>query len=166
MNWLSIAALYVAANFLLYTLLLRRFRLFARESLIFLYQFVSFLALPILLATGGPSTPHPFAAFVAALALHGVYSLSFLELWALSEGSYSLGMLDRIEAAGALDSSTNVDDLEEIGSSKKSARLESLEKLGLIRSKNGSYLLSPWGRVGAPVLRLLVWIVNIKERVG
>ena len=39
---------------------------------------------------------------VGAAAAHGIYSLSFLECWALSEGGYSLRVLDEIVRRGTV----------------------------------------------------------------
>jgi hypothetical protein len=160
------ALLYVAINFVLYTTVLRRVKWFATESGIFLYQFISFLALPFVhYALFRPSSD-PFAAHAAALSLHGIYSLSFLELWSLSEGSYSLNMLDRIDQLGSLPADVENEEFERIGAAKKSARITTLESLRLIRLRDGRYTLTTFARLPVGLLRFLVGIVNIKGRIG
>ena len=166
MIWLGYAALYLGIHFLAYTLALRHLRLFAREPVIFLYQFLSFMFHPALLFWVAPRPEDLMAALLGSFALHGIYSLSFLELWALSEGSYSLRMLDKVERLGSEASQSALSDLEEIGASKKNARLESLVRLRLIEQRDGRYFRRPAGWMMAAVLRTLVWLVNIRDRIG
>lgn len=166
MIWLWYAALYLAGHFLVYTLALRHLRLFARESVIFLYQFLSFAFHPVIVFWIAPRPEDLMAALVGSFALHGIYSLSFLELWALSEGSYSLRMLDRVERLGSAANQSSLSDLDQIGASKKSARLESLVRLGLIEQRDGRYFRRAAGGIMAGALRTLVWLVNIRDRIG
>ncbi len=166
MSWLAAALIFIALNFLLYTLALRHVGTFGSERIIFIYQVLSFLALPVLLLAVGPSVSDRFASLIGATSLHAIYSLSFLELWSLSEGSYSIRMLDRVERLGVMPEATDTSDLEEIGASKKAARLESLVGLRLIRGAENGYTTTPFGRVAAAPLRLLVWLVNIRDRIG
>jgi hypothetical protein len=67
----------------------------ASERGIFRFHVASFAALAILLAAfvaAGAS----IGTSAGALALHGIYSLSFLELWSLSEGGFSVTGLLRL----------------------------------------------------------------------
>jgi hypothetical protein len=166
MIWLVGALCFIALNFFLYTLVLRHVRAFGSERLIFLYQVLSFLALPIVLLALGPAVTDVSASLVAATSLHAIYSLSFLELWSLSEGSYSLRMVDRVERLGVMPEDTDTSDLEKIGASKKSARLQSLVGLGIAKRDGERYLLTSRGRIAAIPLRFLVWLVNIRDRIG
>jgi hypothetical protein len=166
MSWLLDSLLFIALHFVLYTLVLRHVRSFSSERVIFLYQVLSFLALPIVLLTLLPQDPEPFPAMAAALSLHAIYSLSFLELWSLSEGSYSLRMVDRVERLGVMPADADVSDLERIGASKKAVRLGSLAGLGLVRQEQGRYTLTNFGRIAAAPLRLLAWLANIGDRIG
>ena len=86
------------------------------------------------------------AGLVAATALHGIYSLSFLELWSLAEGSYSLSILERVEQATRQSEAVDVSGLEGLGGSKKEQRLGSLERLGLIQDTAGQVSLTDRGR--------------------
>lgn len=166
MPWLFASLIFIAFNFLLYSLALRHLRAFMSERVIFLYQVVSFLTLPILLVAVGPSVADRVAALVAATSLHAIYSLSFLELWSLSEGSYSLRMVDRVERLGVMPAETDTGDLEKIGAAKKATRLDSLVRLGVARREGSRYLLTRLGRAVAIPLQFLVWLVNIRDRVG
>ena len=98
-------ALYLAAHLLLYVAVLRHLPAFRREQTIFAYHALSAVlvtasavVVPLALGTG-------FDAewFVAVVALHGIYSVSFLELWSLAEGGYSLQILERLDRAASAD---------------------------------------------------------------
>jgi hypothetical protein len=166
MSWLLDSLIFVALNFIVYTLVLRHSRAFSRERVIFLYQVLSFLALPVLLLTVRNPDPEPIPAMVAALSVHAIFSLSFLELWSLSEGSYSLRMVDRVERLRVMPTGADFSDLEKIGASKKAVRLESLVGLGLARREQERYTLTTLGSVVAIPLRCLVWLANIRDRIG
>ncbi len=166
MSWLIAALLFVTGNFLLYTLALRHVPAFSRERIIFLYQVLSFVAFPVGLLFFGPPVLDRWPALAAAVSLHAIYSLSFLELWSLSEGSYSIRMLDRVSRLGVLPESADTSDLERIGASKKANRLGSLLALGLIRREGVGYAATGRGRMAALPLRTLVWLVNIRDRIG
>jgi len=166
MSWLFLTIVYLALHFILYVLLLRQMRLFAKEIAVFLYQFGSFLALPVTLFVFTSRPVGVLPSLLAAMSIHGIYSLSFLELWSLSEGSYSLRILERIERLGTLPVDADVSDLQRIGTSKKSSRLDSLQKLGLVGNVEGRYALTCLGRFSVALLRFQVWMVNIKSRIG
>ena len=69
------------------------------ERAIFLYHFISAIAVTgafglWAFAVGGSEA---WTLFVCAVMLHGIYSLSFLELWALADDSYSLAIMEVID---------------------------------------------------------------------
>lgn len=100
---------------------------------------------------------------VGAMSLHGVYSFSFLELWSLTQGSFSLSILDLFYTAGARNPGGIVLELEGIGASKKRSRIESLERLGLLRRRGQRLGLTIMGRVAATGLWIVAWTVNAKK---
>src|SRR5207248_3861685 len=104
MTWFIILLAYVAAHFGLYALVLRRLPRFIEERVIFAYHAVSAVVLTVLAPGLWLVGVIDFATLVGLVSLHGLYSMSFLELWSLSQGGYSLQILDlieRSEAAGA-----------------------------------------------------------------
>jgi len=156
-------SVYLAIHFLLYVLILRRTRLFQREAAIFAYHFVSFavlvLVLCVLAAILKPSA-------LAAVALHGIYSLSFLELWALADASYSLQILEYIQRHQATGEPVHLSDiagLQTVGTSKRRLRTASLMRLRLIRrQKDCVEVTSPGGWVAA-VVAAVGWAANIQR---
>ena len=102
-----------------------------RERTVFLFHVSSAVALTLVaavaLATGLTSLP------VAAgmVALHGVYSLSVLELWSLSEGSYALTMLASLSNAPVAPA-TLAARFEALGEVKKKSRLGALQRSRLL----------------------------------
>jgi hypothetical protein len=164
---LASAAAYLACHLVLYALFLRHVRAFSREPVIFLYHLASVVGTVLVLGTllivgpdGGPS----LAAAVGIVALHGIYSTSFLELWSLSEGGYSLAILGHVEDRRARGLPVLVEGLRDIGRSKQSARLDGIERLGLVRRAGGRVSLTPTGRLVAAGLAVVAWAARIRER--
>ncbi len=154
---------YLATHFALYVLVLRHLGAFRRELPIFLYHFLP----AILVACGAagavlidPSLESGFeAAFV--LAAQGIYSLSFLELWALAQGGYSVHILMQMDASRGIE--TAPADLERFGSGKQHDRLRGLRALGLIRPLRSGYMLTAAGRIVAGFLHAIRRIANVRE---
>src|SRR5262250_2953125 len=101
-SWLFWIAMYLALHFLFYAIALRGIGLLQSERAIFLYHFISAAGVAVVASVMAAVNPRSesFLAVATTLALHGVYSLSFLELWSLSEGGYSLTILDHVDACG------------------------------------------------------------------
>jgi hypothetical protein len=162
MGALSGVILYLAAHLLLYLLVLRHVAAFARERVVFGYHAASFLGLVGVVAILRFSLP----AVLAAIGLHGIYSLSFLELWALADASYSLAILSRIQARGGAERLAEPPSvLEELGGEKRSQRATDLQRLGLVRRNETGLTLTPRGRLVAAALALVAWTAHV-EREG
>jgi hypothetical protein len=135
---------------------------FTRESVVFAYHAGSFAvagALLLVLALVGSVQP---AALVAAMALHGLYSLSFLELWSLTQGGYSVRILNAI----AQDPSAGESALRHfsaVGAGKKQARLDGLAGLGLVREAAGDVELTGRGRLVSAGLKVMTILTNTQK---
>lgn len=150
---------WLAIHFTLYTLWARHTAALKQEKGIFLYHAVSYALLTAALATAGllggldrTGTATGFAA-----GLHGIYSLSFLESWSLTQGSYSLAILDRIERSGGGATAGELAGLQQVGTRKRQLRADDVGRLGLVRP-DGS--LSTAGRAAAILLRLVLRVSN------
>jgi hypothetical protein len=157
---------YLALHFLLYVLVLRGRPLVQSERGIFLYHFGS-AAVFTLAALCLAVTYFSDAAIAIAVglsALHGIYSLSFLELWTLAEGSYSMSILTGIASQGTLSRDALIDAFARIGDAKKSDRLSVLSNLSLGRRDGSYWRLSARGQLLAILLNALVWLAAIKKR--
>jgi hypothetical protein len=104
------------------------------------------------------------ALAVGLIAIHCIYSLSFLELWTLAEGSYSMSILTGIDSKGMLPRRALIDAFAQIGDAKKGNRLSVLIKLSLVHRKGAHWQLSARGRAVADVVNLLAWLAAIKNR--
>jgi hypothetical protein len=100
-----------------------------------------------------------FALDGLAVGLHGIYSLSFLELWSLTEGSYSLSLLMRINSSETGITVEQLSGLKNIGTTKLAARHESLRRLGLV-SDDPVFALTCQGRVCSRLLTFVIWLSN------
>jgi hypothetical protein len=134
--------------------------LVASERGIFRFHVASFVALAILIAVfvaAGAS----IGTGAGALSLHGIYSLSFLELWSLSEGGFSVTALLRLSRK-PLPRVSLLTELGAIGQRKKDDRLRKLVSGGLI-SGDAILTLTERGRRAANAVRLLRSIANFKD---
>jgi hypothetical protein len=157
---------YLALHFLLYVLVLRGRPLVQSERGIFLYHFGSaavFTLVAFCLAVSYFSDA-AIASAIGLSALHGIYSLSFLELWTLAEGSYSMSILTGIDSQGMLSRNALIDAFARIGDAKKGNRLSVLSNLSLGRREGSYWRLSARGQLLAILLNALVWLAAIKKR--
>lgn len=163
--WLSWAVAYLAVHFFLYSIVLRRLPIFSQERLIFLYHVVpaGCVACLVLAALAGGRTGPAVASGVAVLGLQGIYSLSFLELWSLAEGGYSLSVLRHVDAAQRDGRCLEPSRLREIGAAKKESRIRSLERLGLVRRQRDRLALTGLGRAAAGALAAITWVAHPRE---
>ena len=99
---LAIAA-YLAAHFATYVVALRHWAALRSEKGIFLYHFGSAVFVGLAGVTFAVLEPDRFglSGLVLVLSLHGIYSLSFLELWSLAQGGYSLSIIASVAQAEA-----------------------------------------------------------------
>ncbi|HEY7664515.1 MAG TPA: hypothetical protein VH934_15455 [Xanthobacteraceae bacterium] len=163
---LLICILLLVAHAGLYLAILRDWPALASERGIFRYHFLSALVVAVgfgvwALAYGGADT---WAWFACAVMLHGIYSLSFLELWALADDSYSLAILEIVHRGDRAAGPALMRRLEAIGASKQGSRLDALRSLGLVREPDdGSFALTPAGHAAALLARALLVLVNVRE---
>ena len=99
---LAIAA-YLAAHFAAYVVVLRHRAGLRSEKGIFLYHFASAVFAGLAGVAFAVLEPDRFglSGLVLVLSLHGIYSLSFLELWSLAQGGYSLSIIASVAQAEA-----------------------------------------------------------------
>ena len=166
LSWFGWSAAYLAGHLALYVLVLRHARPFSREASIFLYHLASAVGMTLVLLLAlllAPSNSGLGLATVSGIvALHGIYSMSFLELWSLSEGGYSLAIMAHVERYRARGLPVRVDGLHQIGRAKQANRLGGIARLGLVRRERDQILLTPVGRVVAVVLAAIAWAANIR----
>ena len=166
MSWLAWCSIYALAHLSVYFLLLRRRPAFERERVVFGYHFVSCLALAgvtgLLLLL--PDGPVDVAAAVGCVAIHGIYSTSFLELWSLAQGGYSLQILEAVGRLSRTGGGVDRTVLRALGEAKRSGRLDGLVGLGLVRRTGRAVSLTGAGRRVAELLALIVWLANVRER--
>ena len=152
---------WVVVHFLAYAFLLRFTQAFGRERNIFAYHMSSFLTLGcgsiiagllIGLAQAGD-------AIITVLSLHGIYSMSFLSLWASAEGGFSLNIMKEV-GKKPFARSELIDLFVKIGDHKRRDRLGNLGRMGFIRKNGTHFEIAPKGRKIAHILRILHFINN------
>ena len=153
MPWMIIIG-YLAVHLALYVAAFRFWPVFRTEGGIFLYHLVSALVVVVLTVSALIATPsiERVALCLGLVALHGIYSLSFLELWALSEGGYSLRILSEIEKRAGATPTSLTDRFAALSAQKKAGRLESLISLGLVQQNGPLFQVT---RKGAAIAKLL-----------
>jgi hypothetical protein len=158
---LAFTIAYLTVHFALYVVVLRHIPAFGSERMIFLYHAVpaGILALVTAAVVSVAQDPAAVAVGILAISLQGLYSLSFLELWALSDGGYSLQILEHIARSSAFDAG----DMKEIGASKRTDRLESAIHLRLVQTDGSVFSLTGIGHSIAGAFAAIVWVVNAKQ---
>lgn len=155
----------VLLHLAVYFFLLRDWAALQKEKGIFLYHFISFVAVTFAAAASCFMFPadQMLKAVLAVLAFHAIYSMSFLELWSLSQISYSIAILDAIEKQPGLELKTVTARFSGTGQEKRESRLAGLQNIGLIVVTQERVELTPRGRAAASVLSALRWIANLKN---
>lgn len=154
---------WAAAHLAVYAAALRRLRVFGRETVILGYHAASCAGLAVVVLVLGPRAALADAV-LAALSLHGLYSMSFLVLWASSQGGFSLRLLKELEA-GPRSRAELVEAFARLGDAKRRQRLSSLRRSGWVRQDGDRFRTTA---AGAALARALTWLhrINAYERTG
>jgi hypothetical protein len=157
---------YLAAHVVLYFSVLRNLRFFQSELGIFLYHLgsVTVLTVAALAIALVHFSDAALAVAIGLIAIHCIYSISFLELWSLAEGSYSMSIITGIAAKGKVSRNALIDAFASIGDAKKANRLSVLSQTSLAQRKGSYWQISARGRLLAHALDLLIWLAAIKNR--
>jgi hypothetical protein len=100
---------------------------------------------------------------LGVLAIHGLYSLLFLEVWSLAQGGYSLSVLAGVVAEGAMPRREAESRFATIGSSKFADRMEAASRAGLLYKRGGAIALTARGRAAAGIVRGLRWLARLEN---
>ena len=156
--------LWTLGHFILFVVVLRHARAFHAERTIFLYHALSAAVAAIVAAAIVMWDWELRAGAVGLMTIHAIYSLSFLELWSLSEGGYSLAILRELSGAGR-PVGVKGDPMQALGGRKVRSRIESLGRLGLVRTAGDRIELTGLGRAVGRTQAVLRSIVNINPSV-
>jgi hypothetical protein len=163
MHWLILVG-FIAVHLLTYVAMIRHLRMFASESMIVVYHALGFAVVFAVAVVAFARGDIGFAALCGLLALQFIYSMSFLELWTLSEGSYSLQILARVSRRGSISREELLTTSEAIGARKKHHRLDDLLALRLIaKTADGRFELSPVGDMLARSLEAIMRLTAIRK---
>jgi hypothetical protein len=160
-------AVYGAAHLLLYVAALRTLPAFRRERSIFAYHAISALGVTLAAVVGAVAAGSDADIYwvIAVIALHGIYSTSFLEIWSLAEGGYSLQILELLARADRGGERVDVEALRAIGVAKQSNRLAGLVGIGLVRHEGSHVVLTGFGRAVASLFTLLATLTHVQDGV-
>jgi len=131
MHWLVLVG-FIGGHLLLYLALLRHLRLFEREVTIAAYHGVAVIIVIAVVIAAFARGAIGFAALTGLLALQSIYSMSFLELWSLAEGSYSLQILAELSRRDSISREELIAACAAIGAQKTRRRLDYLLGLKLL----------------------------------
>jgi hypothetical protein len=163
--FLIAAIILIFGHFVLYWAILRDDPRLSTERGILLYHLISAILVTSIglgILTFGTGGSLVGAALLAAVAFHGIYSLTFLELWTLSQISYSRDVLS-LASRENVTRARAVATLSTVGDRKKADRLRSLLRLGLARRTGDAWTLSRRGLAAALILRLLLWLPDSRS---
>lgn len=163
--FLIAAIILIFGHLVLYWAILRNDPRLSTERGILLYHLISAIlvtAIGLGILTFGTGGSLVRAALFAAIAFHGIYSLTFLELWTLSQISYSRDVLSLVSREN-ITRARAIAALSTVGDRKKADRLRSLLKLGLVRRTENAWTLSRRGLGAALILRILLWLPDSRS---
>lgn len=156
--------IFVLANALSYSFFFKHRQPFRTERGIFIFQAASFLLLvgcTVALPIFGRPLHEAYLLALAAVGIHGIYSLSFLELWSLTEGSYSLSVLLFLDRNRGEAEITELESLTSIAAHKTESRIDGLVRIGLLRVvAPGRVSRTAFGTAVACVFGLVVFLTN------
>ena len=162
---IALVAGYLGLHLVAYVLVLRNVPAFTSERVIFLYHVVSAIlvsTVAILLGWVGGSSD-AWASAAAIIALHGVYSVSFLEVWSLAEGSSSLLILTYLRRLEQHQAPFDRAILWKVGAAKQGNRIDGLVRLGLVRRDGDLLALTGPGRAVGAALTAIAWLANVQD---
>jgi hypothetical protein len=124
------------------------------ERGILLYHLASFGLWVILALVGAvvSGTDLAWATAISVLAFHGIYSLSFLEIWSLTRGNHSLSIIAALSRMQGTAAPGDITVLDQIGGDEETSRLAQLERIDLVDRRDGRLELTQRGRLVATVL--------------
>jgi hypothetical protein len=157
---------YLGIHALVYALWARKSPYFIEESHIFLFHAVPASVVTVIAGAAWLFAPSrdSFAAFVFVVSLQGIYSISFLELWSLAQGGYSISILGEIARAEVAGVVLDLDALASIGMGKQRGRLDGLGRLGLLSSsEDGRHVLTARGRMVASAIAVIRRTANLRD---
>ena len=163
MTILTMALIWVAIHFCSYLILFRFVAFLNQEKGFILFHLLSWLVLLVTLSTLGilEGASGLLTPAVAALSLHGVYSMTFWELWGSSEGGFSLRIMDEVEK-GMTTEAQLLEHFERLGRSKRGSRLQDMESVGLVRRVGDLYRVQGVGILVVAIIRLLRLLGNVR----
>jgi hypothetical protein len=155
MIWIVLLG-YLTVHLLAYICLLRHLRVLKTERGILLYHLSSAAAAVCVACAYILSTPTaaPLTVIAGIAAAHAIYSLSFLEVWVLSEGGYSLRILAEIARTDGASRQAIEQHFASLSKTKKAGRLDSLTSLGLVVLRGSQFHLTNKGRRAAAIVAL------------
>jgi hypothetical protein len=162
---LLLCALYLVAHAALYFVVLRDWAALDSEKGIFLYHLASAIGVSVICGIWAVAGhPDVWTWFAAVVLLHGIYSLSFLELGALADDSFSLAIVRAIDRGGSASREALRHVLETIAVRKRTLRLDGLRRIGLLReASGGAVTLTSAGRAAVFLGRGLLFLVNVRK---
>jgi len=165
MGVIGLSLLIILLNLVGYFLFLTHRRYPLTEGTVLKYHVVSFCLAMLLCGGLAFLAEDGFAAWIAAVSLHGIFSMSFLELWSVSQGSFFLSVMDRLEVWRGTEGEGvpfDVSSLAEIGRGKRISRLQALLAKGWVRDDGRVLALTKTGRIVSHAFDVLRWVMHVR----
>jgi len=86
------------------------------------------------------SSEFTIADYIITFSIYGIYCITFLEVWSLSQGGYSLSILEAINFANEKKQDPNFITLKKIGQEKQTSRIEHLINSRLLEKVDGNQI--------------------------
>ena len=153
----------ILINFSYFHFIFRHRSLRTSEGGIFKLQLISSCFVGViggLLILKNPD-PTIISCVVGCIFLNGIYSLTFLEFWALAQGSFSQEIVKLASHQPITD--TSLTKLINIGDGKLKTRLNGLHARGMIKLQDGLWVISPKGTPSSACMFYIQKMVKLQD---
>ena len=153
----------ILINFSYFHFIFRHGSLRASEGGIFKLQLISSCFVGIFGAILILNNPDPIiiSCVLGCVFLHGIYSLTFLEFWALAQGSFSQEIVKLARRQPITD--TSLTKLINIGDGKLKTRLNGLHAGGMIKLQDGLWVISSKGTPSSACMFYIQRLVKLQD---
>jgi hypothetical protein len=137
---------FIIFHFILYLYIFRNFKIFRHEQVIFIYHLVFFLISLTVMIFAYHNRALTILTFFGLLSLLLIYNMTFLDIWSLAQGSYSLQILSIVSLHPGISTTDIISKTKYIGVEKKDSRLQHLINMRLAKiNQLNEIKLTPFG---------------------
>jgi len=147
--YIALSSLFIIFHSIFYFAARSKLRFLNSEKGVLIYHVLPFVVILVLVLVFSLLTGHiPIHIAVSIIIINSIHSLTWLEVWALCDGSYSFSLLEAL-AQPNVNPSTIIARAVELAHEKRANRLAGLVSMGFAKTDGHNYRLTRFGSVFA-----------------